>query len=67
MKFRRSVSDFVVSLVSLSLNLSFLFPAELAKAMENAVPCIVELLKDTNSWVRRSAVTALGKLSEQRK
>ena len=50
MNFRSSVSDFIVCLASLPLE--FFFPAELAKAMENAVPRIVALLKNTKSDVR---------------
>ena len=50
MKFRSSVSDFVNSLVSLPVDL--FFPAELAKAMENAVPRLVELLKRSKPDVR---------------
>jgi len=35
--------------------------------MENVVPRIAQFLNDTDSGVRNSAVTALGKFSEQRK
>ena len=45
----------------------YLFPAELVKQIESVVPHIVEFLKDTDFQVRYSAMTALGKLSEQRK
>ena len=50
MKFRSSVSDLVIRLTGLPLNL--FFPAELAKVVENAVPRIVELLEHTKSDVR---------------
>lgn len=43
------------------------FPVELVKAIEGVVPHVVEFLSDTDSEVRSSAVTALGKLSKQRK
>ena len=42
-----------------------LFPAELVKAIEGVVPHIVEFLNNTDSGIRSSAVTALGKLSKQ--
>ena len=45
----------------------YLFPAELVKQMESVVPRIAQFLNDTDSWVRDSAVAALGKFSEQRK
>jgi len=47
--------------------LDLFFPAELVKQMESVVPRIVELLKDTDSWVVHCAMTALGELSERRK
>ena len=43
------------------------FPAGLVKAMENVVPRIAQFLNDTDFQVCDSAVTALAKLSEQRK
>ena len=43
------------------------FAAELFKEIENVVPRIVELLKDTKQWVRFSANCALGEMSKQRK
>ena len=45
---------------------SFL-PAELSKAIENAVLRIIELLNDSNFIVCRSVVTTLGEISKQRK
>jgi len=59
------VSDFVICTVGLSLN--FFIPAELVKAIESVVPDIVDILKDTNSGCRHSALRALEKISEQRK
>jgi len=63
--FPSSVSD--LDICSQAHLLIYLFPAELVKEMESAVPCIVELLKDTNDWVRHSAVTALYEMTKQRK
>ena len=45
--------------------LFFFFAAELSKEIENVVPCIVELLKDTELCF--SAQRALGEISKQRK
>jgi len=47
--------------------LSFFFPAELVEAMENAVPYVIELLKDNNLRNDPSAVAALSNLSKLRK
>lgn len=44
-----------------------LFPAELVKAIEGVLPHVVDMLKDSIPWVRDSAVTALSKISKQRK
>jgi HEAT repeat protein len=35
--------------------------------IESVVPHIVDMLKDSDSWVRHSAVSALGEISKQRK
>ena len=51
---------------SVLLLISF-FPAELVKAIKGVVPHIVDALKDTDFWVRISAVGALGEISKQRK
>ena len=45
--------------------LYFFFPVELVKTIEGVVPQVVELLNDTDSMVRSSAVEVLGKLSKQ--
>jgi len=47
--------------------LFFFFPAELVKEMESVVPHIVELFKDTDSWVSHLAVIAFSEISEHRK
>jgi len=47
--------------------LDFFFPAELVKVIEGVVPDIIDALKSPKSFVRASAVLALGEISEQRK
>jgi len=47
--------------------LDFFFPAELVKVIEGVVPDIIDALKNTKSFVRASAVEALGEISKQRK
>jgi len=43
------------------------FAAELVKEIENVVPRIVELLRDSEIVVRFSVEIALGEISKQRK
>jgi len=43
------------------------FPAELVKAIEGVVPHVVDMLKDSDSLVRRSAAIAIGEISKQRR
>jgi len=33
--------------------------------IESVVPHVVDMLKDSDSWVRHCAVTALGEISQQ--
>ena len=63
MKFPSIVSD--LGIVTVRPTSLFFFPVELVKTIEGVVPQVVELLNDTDSMVRSSAVTALGKLSKQ--
>ena len=63
-KFPSGVSDFICIV---GPPLDFFFPAELVKVIEGVVPDIIDALKDTESFVRASAVKALGEISKQRK
>jgi hypothetical protein len=64
-RFPSSVSDFIIS--SVSPWFDFLFPVELIKVIESAMPHILEVLKDTDLWVRISASTTLGEIFKQSK
>jgi len=57
-----SVSDLAICPIR---PLNFFFPAELVKAIESVVPRVVDMLKDRESLVRYSAVSALGEFSKQ--
>ena len=64
-EFLSNVSDLHSYLHSQAHHLISFLPAELFKAMENAVPRIVELLGDSKFRVRCSAMTVLGEISKQ--